>query len=381
MIIFAFSLGCINSFRSVPPFSWRNIRLHAAPTDGADDTSNEKGKNGDKNSKNTSGNDAGGNEEPIPPPLKMPRAMIKPITDENEQSSPPEQFDSGIGSKNKSSRRSLSRAAAEAALKMESGGVDSVKNNWKFGLCKHRIAFEATETIKRMRFKDNRLCFAMTDGKVCVVDMTTGDILSRYFEHTGEISALDYDGERLCSGGLDGVVNIYNTHNINTAAVSSGDSSDTSTSTPKPQKRGRPRTFAESDIKFSDVLALEMMATTTTATATTTTATATKAVPEESASSGGKGQQQQRQRQQVVLESLHTKQVTGMRLLPSSKNKNNNGTSSAPPLSVPPPLMVTCGLDKKLVCVDVSTGSTVYAVTLDATPICLDVDAQVIHPS
>ena len=32
--------------------------------------------------------------------------------------------------------------------------------------------------------QDNRLCFAMTDGKVCVVDMTTGDILSRYFEHT-----------------------------------------------------------------------------------------------------------------------------------------------------------------------------------------------------
>ena len=166
-LLLALSLvWCCSSFR-VPPSSWRNIRLRAAAAFGADDASNEKGKNGDKNNKNASGNDAIGNEEPIPPPLKMPRAMIKPSNDENEQASPPEQFDSGIGSKNKSSRRTImSRAEAVAALSKEPGGMDSVKNNWKFGLCKHRIAFEATETIKRMRFKDNRLCFAMTDGKV-----------------------------------------------------------------------------------------------------------------------------------------------------------------------------------------------------------------------
>ena len=131
LLVALLSLACIYGFRSVPS-SWRNIRLRAAAADGGDDASNEKGKNGDKNNKNTSGNDDKGNEEPLPP-LKMPRAMIKPSNEETEQrASPPEQFDSGIGSKNKSSRRPSSRIAAEAASK-ESGGVDSVKNNWKVG--------------------------------------------------------------------------------------------------------------------------------------------------------------------------------------------------------------------------------------------------------
>jgi len=115
------------------------MRLRAA----ADDESNEKGKNPDKNS-----NDAVGNEDEPLPPLKMPRAMIKPITDENEQASPPEQFDSGIGSKNKSSRRSTSsRAAALAASTKELGGIGSVKNNWKVSL--DLTSFSSTNTISQ----------------------------------------------------------------------------------------------------------------------------------------------------------------------------------------------------------------------------------------
>ena len=214
----------------------------------------------------------------------------------------------------------------------------------------------------------------------------TATLLRRYFEHTGEISALDFDGERLCSGGKDGVINIYHTPSNTTvptgggvsdsssdaktsASASASTSTSTSSSSPtRASRRGRPRIFTESDIKFSDVLALEMMTvaetTTTTDTSSTTTTTATSDV---------KG------KQQVVLESLHTKQVTGMRLVPSRKNNNNNNNNNtnSVPLPPPPSLMVTCGLDKKLVCVDVTTGATVYSVKLDATPTCLDVDAQV----
>jgi hypothetical protein len=122
LLLFAWYLVCIHCFSVRHPI-WRNIRLRAAAADDADNINNEKGKN-------TSGND---NEEE--PPLKMPRAMIKPTTDENLQSSPPEQFDSGIGSKNKPSRKSMSsRAAAVAASSKEPGGVGSVKNNWKVGI-------------------------------------------------------------------------------------------------------------------------------------------------------------------------------------------------------------------------------------------------------
>ena len=131
VLFLALTLVCINSFR-LPCSSWRTMRLLAAAADDGEDASNEKGKKADKNSKNTSGNDAVGNDDEPLPPLKMPRAMIKPNTDENEQASPPEQFDSGIGSKNKSSRRTTSsRAAAVAASSKEPGGVGSVKNNWK----------------------------------------------------------------------------------------------------------------------------------------------------------------------------------------------------------------------------------------------------------
>ena len=211
----------------------------------------------------------------------------------------------------------------------------------------------------------------------------TATLLRRYFEHTGEISALDFDGERLCSGGKDGVINIYHTPSNTTilpgsVSDSSSDtkasasvSASTSTSSPtRASRRGRPRIFTESDIKFSDVLALEMM---TVAETSTTTTTDTSSTTTTTATSDVKG------KQQVVLESLHTKQVTGMRLVPSRKNNNNNNNNNtnSVPLPPPPSLMVTCGLDKKLVCVDVTTGATVYSVKLDATPTCLDVDAQV----
>jgi hypothetical protein len=39
--------------------------------------------------------------------------------------------------------------------------------------------------------------------------------------------------------------------------------------------------------------------------------------------------------------------------------------------------LVTCGLDKKLVCVDVGSGEVRYSVALDSPPLCLDVDPQV----
>ena len=50
----------------------------------------------------------------------------------------------------------------------------------------------------------------MIDGKVCILRMSTGEVVDRYFEHKCEVTALDYDGGRnLCTGGADGTLNIY----------------------------------------------------------------------------------------------------------------------------------------------------------------------------
>jgi hypothetical protein len=92
--------------------------------------------------------------------------MIKSSEEDGrDTTSPPEIFDSGVGSKNRSGRKggSPGRAVADSS----SGGfatppMTTVEYNWKYGLCRHKIAFEATETIKRMRFKVLLLHHTMT---------------------------------------------------------------------------------------------------------------------------------------------------------------------------------------------------------------------------
>ena len=92
--------------------------------------------------------------------------MIKSSEEDGKDTtSPPEIFDSGVGSKNRSGRKGTSPASR--ATTGGSGGfatppMTTVEYNWKYGLCRHKIAFEATETIKRMRFKVLLLHHTMT---------------------------------------------------------------------------------------------------------------------------------------------------------------------------------------------------------------------------
>ena len=46
-----------------------------------------------------------------------------------------------------------------------------------------------------------------------------GKILDKFYEHTNEITAIDFDGSNICSGGADGLVNYY--HLANSAAPKS----------------------------------------------------------------------------------------------------------------------------------------------------------------
>ena len=125
--------------------------------------------------------------------------------------------------------------------------------------------------------------------------MTTSDVIRRYREHSGEVSALDFDGHRVVSGGMDGTVNIY--------TLGGGEQGGSDK-----RRRGQPRRFAASAVKFSDAAWLAQEEALISGGGAKGTegadgATATAARPAA-------------QTPQLVLESLHTKQVTSPYIAP-----------------------------------------------------------------
>ena len=54
---------------------------------------------------------------------------------------------------------------------------------------------------------------------------------------------------------------------------------------------------------------------------------------------------------------LHTKRVTGIKILRGDK-----------------PQMISCGMDKKLICLDIDSGAIKFTTLLDGVPLCMSVD-------
>lgn len=46
--------------------------------------------------------------------------------------------------------------------------------NWRTGSCKHKVTFEGSENIRRLRFVNDSIAFGLLDGRVCVTDISTG---------------------------------------------------------------------------------------------------------------------------------------------------------------------------------------------------------------
>lgn len=82
--------------------------------------------------------------------------------------------------------------------------------NWVAGMCEHKQVFEATQTIARLMFNGDLVAFAMSDGKVSLVRISTGQVLDKYNAHKTEVTALYFDGVNLLTGGGDGLLNVYN---------------------------------------------------------------------------------------------------------------------------------------------------------------------------
>jgi len=152
------------------------------------------------------------------------------------------------------------------------------------------------------------------------------------------VSALDFDGQRAVSAGMDGTVNVYTLAGSGSGS-GTGSGSGSGEEGVERRRRGQPRAFAKAALKFSDAAVLaqqqeEEQQGGSRGGESPPGATAT--APRPTAQAG-----QQQQHQQLVFESLHTKRVTGARLLPLAPNTVVGGGAAAPA-----PLMVTCGLDK-----------------------------------
>ena len=64
-----------------------------------------------------------------------------------------------------------------------------------------------------MRLSSGMIAFGMIDGRVCVINIETGEILNKFHEHSTEISAIDFNGNYLATGGADGLVVITDLKN------------------------------------------------------------------------------------------------------------------------------------------------------------------------
>ena len=119
----------------------------ATPNDASN--SGEPRNNASNDNINSNSNDGGATDPP-----KLPRAMIKSSDEDGKDTTaPPEIFDTGVGSKNNPGKKSKSAGGRAGMPTSLSSAPTTVGYNWKYGLCRHSIAFEAAETIKTMRFK------------------------------------------------------------------------------------------------------------------------------------------------------------------------------------------------------------------------------------
>ena len=51
------------------------------------------------------------------------------------------------------------------------------------GICKHENLFEGSTDVRQVKFHGDVLALAMTDGRICLVDMNSGDIVDRFHAH------------------------------------------------------------------------------------------------------------------------------------------------------------------------------------------------------
>lgn len=100
-------------------------------------------------------------------------------------------------------RVSKTRSALELADK-------TCVENWRKGAMDQTAVVHLEDArVSQARLFGETCAFGTSTGAVLVIDLAEGDIIDGYEGHVGEVTALDWDGARLLTGGTDGIVRVF----------------------------------------------------------------------------------------------------------------------------------------------------------------------------
>ena len=270
--------------------------------------------------------------------------------------------------------------------------------NWKYGFCKHYISFEGTETIRRFHFRGDYLAFAMMNGQVALIRLSTGKVLDRFKEHQCEVTSIVFDGTNLVSGGADGKIVSYHlshgtTNDIKPSSLkqdSDGfseldtDSSvetigDTQEQEEKVESWIDENTvsdslideeFIETDLSGGDDAVMELDMNDMTEEILTYDAvdsSRTQAQGKENYSLGGLSRNEMGEAAHHY-DSLHSRKVTSIKLCELSLSASS-GDKSVTHFTA----MFSSGMDSRLNCVNLDAKELVYSIDMQSPPLCMDI--------
>ncbi|CAM9239725.1 unnamed protein product [Ascophyllum nodosum] len=80
--------------------------------------------------------------------------------------------------------------------------------NWRRGTCSHDLLFQAADPIQHLAWTGDELAFGTSGGGNWIIDRSTGFVRNVFEGHSGDVTALCFDGELLVTGGSDSTVRV-----------------------------------------------------------------------------------------------------------------------------------------------------------------------------
>lgn len=82
--------------------------------------------------------------------------------------------------------------------------------NWRQGFMDEKAVVELEDAdVSQARLHGTTCAFGTSNGEVLVIDVEECDVVDGYEAHSGQVTALDWDGTTLVTGGEDGLVKVF----------------------------------------------------------------------------------------------------------------------------------------------------------------------------